>query len=151
MFYCEICKARQSFECWCDDEDLERAERMINEIADHVAHSSEPREWRLPDDVLDEQNAEFDRERKLSWYDNTDYIELNIADLCKKVCPMLYKFNAYLNELEMQLDAAEASLVYDPEFSNAWWQLLVLRGERVSRCDGTDCEFNHQKSGHGEK
>jgi hypothetical protein len=133
VFYCDICKSRQSSDCWCDDEDLERAERMINEIADDVKHGF-----------------------KLSWYDNTAYTELNIADLCNKdmptkVCPMLSQLHVYLNWLECELDVAESTLLYDPQFKHPWWQLLVLRGERVSSDDNTDCEFNHDKSGHGEK
>lgn len=151
--FCNYCgRTSLSTICvWCEEAlDLERAEQMINEIA---RHSSEPYEWKDGEALIDvdEQNAgfnmtqdEFDTECMLSWPG-----ELDITEMSDKVCPMLSQLTVYLNELEHELDAAEASLVYDPEFSNSWWQLLVLRGERVSQYDGTDCEFNHYTSGHG--
>jgi hypothetical protein len=52
-FYCDICKATQSYECYCDDWD----ESLINEIIDDPD----------PDPGLSMTQDEFDRECMLSW------------------------------------------------------------------------------------
>jgi hypothetical protein len=54
-FYCDICKATQSYECYCDDWDEERHESLINEIIDD------------PDPGLPMTQDEFNRECMLSW------------------------------------------------------------------------------------
>lgn len=88
MYYCEVCQATQSFECCCDDLDMERDE---------------------------------------------------------KTCPMITQLTQYLNSLEEELDKAENS--YNKN-KDKWFQLLVLRGERVSIQYNIDCSFYRTNSGY---
>jgi hypothetical protein len=61
MFYCDICKATQSSDCWCDDWDEERHQQNIKEIELDITTRNDP---------FPMTQEEFDIECMLSWPEN---------------------------------------------------------------------------------